>query len=415
MSGGETSEGYRKAVELMKSCATEHGFLASNKDVDNYHRIWGRDASIIGLAALLTEDDELVATARRSLTTLASYQGPHGEIPSNVDPRTERVSYGGTAGRVDADLWWLICCGEYFRRTEDESFLDEMMGAIEKVRFLLGAWEFNNRGLIYVPPTGDWADEYVHSGYVLYDNLLYWAAQRAVAAVHRAFHGSRDHDLDARTARLAHLIRANYWFGEDGDVPDDVYHEVLYEKGLDAAPRCRGRYWMSFFSPLGYGFRFDAMANVLVALLEIADESQNAAVDRYLEEEVADEKTGLLRAFHPVIKPKDEAWEDLQMTFSYTFKNQPHEYHNGGLWPLVTGFYAASLAARGHVDAARERARAVHDANARGADGGEWTFPEFLHGRTHEPGGVRSMGWSAAAGVIADAYGRGARLFGGAE
>jgi hypothetical protein len=34
-----------------------------------------------------------------------------------------------------------------------------MMPVIEKVAFLLGAWEFNNRGLLYVPATGDWADE----------------------------------------------------------------------------------------------------------------------------------------------------------------------------------------------------------------------------------------------------------------
>jgi len=48
------------------------------------------------------------------------------------------------------------------------------MPAIEKVVFLLGAWEFNNRGLLYVPATGDWADEYVHNGYILYDWAPYF-------------------------------------------------------------------------------------------------------------------------------------------------------------------------------------------------------------------------------------------------
>jgi hypothetical protein len=39
----------------------------------------------------------------------------------------------------------------------------------------------------------------------------------------------------------------------------------------------------------------------------------------------------LLPAFHPVITPVDKDWKDLNITFSYTFKNRPYEYHNGGL------------------------------------------------------------------------------------
>ena len=170
-------EGYRRAVELMRECRTEHGFLATPTDQDNYRRIWGRDGAIIGLAALLRGDSELIEGCRQTLETLAQYQGPHGEIPSNVDPKTDRVSYGGTAGRVDADLWFAIGCGLYWRVTGDNAFLDQMLEPLEKVRFLLGTWEFNTRGLLYVPPTGDWADEYLQSGYVLYDQLLYLQAQ----------------------------------------------------------------------------------------------------------------------------------------------------------------------------------------------------------------------------------------------
>jgi hypothetical protein len=33
-------------------------------------------------------------------------------------------------------------------------------------------WEFNNKGLLYVPLSGNWADEYITDGYVLYDQLL---------------------------------------------------------------------------------------------------------------------------------------------------------------------------------------------------------------------------------------------------
>jgi glycogen debranching enzyme len=97
-----------QALALMKQCTTAHGFLASPTDSDNYRRIWGRDGIIIGLAALMTGADEMIAALARTLGTLAEHQGPHGEIPSNVDWRSGRVSYGGMTGRVDADLWFVI-------------------------------------------------------------------------------------------------------------------------------------------------------------------------------------------------------------------------------------------------------------------------------------------------------------------
>lgn len=407
-----TSEGYREALDLLRSCQREHGFIATTKTHHNYNRVWGRDSCIAGLAALLTDDEELIEGCRLSLETLAKYQGPHGEIPSNVDPETERVSLGGTAGRVDADLWFVITCCEYWQRTQDDAFMDGMLDALEKVRYLLGAWEFNDRGLIYVPPTGDWADEYMQSGYVLYDQLLYLQAQKAFGKIHNYEHGGADHSLEEKTARLEHLIRANYWFDEDCETPRDIYHEVLYEKGCAAASRRKGQYWMPFFSPFGYGYRFDSLANSLVMLFGVADEDQCKAVDTYIEENIVADGIKLLPAFNPVITPKDEDWDDLQMTFSHTFKNKPYEYHNGGLWPMVTGFYAASLAQRGQTKAAKSYMEGIHETNlADGDDKETYAFPEFLHGQRFTPGGTPQMAWSAAAAVLAESYFHGKRLF----
>lgn len=408
------AEGYQAAIDLLHRCKTTHGFVATPKQKANYSRIWGRDSSIAGLAALLSGDDELIDGLRLSLTTLAQHQGPHGEIPSNVDPNAQRVSYGGTAGRVDADLWFVVACAEYWRHTGDDAFLESMLAALEKVRFLLGAWEYNNRGLIYVPPTGDWADEYMQSGYVLYDQLLYLQALKAFCAIHRFKHESDDHALDEKVARLEHLIRANYWFKDCEDTPKDVYHTILFEKGRKAAPHCKGSYWMPFFSPFGYGYRFDSLANSLVMLFQVAEESQSEPVDDYIAEHIVPEKIKLLPAFSPAITPKDEDWDDLQTTFSHTFKNEPYEYHNGGLWPMVTGFYAASLAQRKKMKAAKAYCQGIHEAN-RKKEKKEDGFPEFLHGKRLTPGGTRSMAWSAAAAIIAEQYIAGKRLFGDAE
>ena len=403
MSGDRVfTQGYARALALLHACASEDGFLASPSPRDNYRRVWARDGVILGLAALMSEDPELVTAFRRTLLTLARHQGPHGEIPSNVDAAAGRVSYGGTTGRVDADLWFLIGCAQYWHATGDDGFLNDMLPVLERVRFLLGAWEFNNRGLLYVPQTGDWADEYIHHGYVLYDQLLYLRALQELCAIHWHVHGSSDHVLKEKAMRLKHMIRDNYWFDDGDGMPDDAYHEVLYRKGRAAAsPHCAGHHWMSFFSPQGYGYRFDALANVLVSLLGVADADQRARVDAFIVDEgIVPEQLPLLPAFHPVIEPVDKDWEDLQMSFSYTFKNQPYEFHNGGLWPMVTGFYVADLAARGKEEAARRHLEGIHRANALEMDGEPWSFPEYVHGRRFTAGGTRHQGWSAAAAVI---------------
>lgn len=405
------AEGHQKAIDLLEACNTKDGFLATHTDRNNYRRIWGRDGCITGLAALSTGNDMLIDGCRRTLETLIKYQGPHGEIPSNVDPATERVSYGGTVGRVDSNLWFIICCGKYWETTGDGDFLSRHLKSIEKVRFLLGAWEFNNRGLLYVPLTGDWADEYIHNGYVLHDQVLYLQALREFCKIHRHIHNTADHHLNDKISHLKHLIRSNYWFSEDGKKPEDVYHEVLYEKGRQMAHRCADRYWAPFFSPVGYGYRFDSLANILVSLLNIADSQQTAKVDEYIDSEVADKDVMLLPAFHPVITPRDEDWEDLQMTFSYTFRNKPYEFHNGGLWPMVTGFYVADLAARGKKELAERYLTGIYKANLREVNGQSWSFPEFLHGKEHTPGGTPGLAWNAASAIIAWEALKGKSLF----
>ena len=405
------TEGYQRACDLVSGCSRPEGFLASSTDKSNYRRIWGRDSIIIGLSALMTDNAELIDTFRHTLETLAEYQGPHGEIPSNVDPQSGRISYGGMTGRVDADLWFIIGCGEYWRATGDDAFLDDMIPVVEKVHFLLGAWEFNNRGLLYIPATGDWADEYIHNGYILYDQLLYLQALRTLCAIRKYAHGSTDHDLSRRVTKIKRLIWDNYWFDEDGTVPDDAYHEILYEKGQKAATSCKNHHWLPFFSPHGYGYRFDGLANVLVSLLDVADDRRRQKVDTYIKDLTENYRMSLLPAFHPVITPVDEDWKELNITFSYTFKNRPYEYHNGGLWPMITGFYVADLARRNKNDAARHYLEGVHTANATEMNSKDWSFPEYIHGKNFSPGGTRMQCWSAAGAIIGHQALNGKRVF----
>jgi glycogen debranching enzyme len=405
-----SSEVYQQAIDLLYRCSSADGFLASPTENTNYRRIWSRDGTILGLAALIADDTQLIRTFRETLLTLAKFQGPHGEIPSNVEPVSGRVSYGGTTGRVDADLWFVIGCCEYWLATEDTEFLRQVIPAIEKVRFLLGAWEFNNRGLLYVPQTGDWADEYLHSGYVLYDQLLYYQAQRAINLIHEHVHGTTDHGLKEKYTRLKHLIQANFWLDPSSPQTDDVYHKNLYEKGIRAEPNNTNSYWMPFFSPTGYGYRFDAFANVLASLFDMSDEEKLDKVDTHIASIVSD-KLKLLPAFHPVILPMDTDWKELQMTFSFTFKNHPYEFQNGGLWAMITGFYVADLCQRGQFELAQQYTYGIDDANAKEYQGHAPGFAEYLHGMSLEPGGTVLQGWSAAASIIARQSLLGKRLF----
>ena len=82
--------GYRRAIELIQTCSTSDGFIASPVKRHNYKRVWARDGVIIGLAALLDGNQDLVDTFKQTLLTLAAHQGPHGEIPSNVDTGADR-------------------------------------------------------------------------------------------------------------------------------------------------------------------------------------------------------------------------------------------------------------------------------------------------------------------------------------
>jgi glycogen debranching enzyme len=304
-------------------------------------------------------------------------------------------------GRVDNVTWFLIGCGEYWAATRDDNFLRQMMPVMGRAWALLGAWEFNQRGMIYVPETGDWADEYLQHGYVLYDEVLYYQAGRVMLAATSHLGHDGAEGLREKQENLRRAIFSNFWVGSDARLGGDAVYDEEFARAAKKVPaRSRGRHWLPFCSANGYGYRFDAFANVLVSLLGLATEERCACVDRYVAEEIREGTPGLLPAFHPVIREVDEDWEELRMTFSYSFRNRPHEYHNGGLWPMIGGFLAAERARRGRVEEARAVLGAIHRANALVHRGGAWSFPEYLHGVSGSPGGTSRLGWSAAAAVI---------------
>ena len=167
--------GYIKAIELLREASTPMGFVASVQEHDNYKRIWTRDGVVNGLAALMSSEADLIQTFRATLETIFDHQHPTGFMPSNV-AMDGSISYGGTVGRADNPSWAVIGLCQYALITQDDSLLQKYRRQVEKCFSVMDAWEFNGKHLLYVPQSGDWADEYIQHGYVLFDQLLrVWA------------------------------------------------------------------------------------------------------------------------------------------------------------------------------------------------------------------------------------------------
>jgi Alkaline and neutral invertase len=388
------AEAYERSLNLLHRCLTPSGFIASPVLVDNYARVWARDGVITGLAALASGETELIAGMRQTLTTLARHQGPHGEIPSNVTLDSSQSSYGQLVGRVDALLWYVIGVCAYIQHTGEASYKAFALPTVERALFLAACWEYNNRGLIYTPLSGNWADEYIQHGYVLSDQLLH------LMALHNAALVFNHVEWEEQATFLRQLLAVNYW--PVASLCDDplVYHPYAYR--YQTTGQHTNEHWLPAFSPAGYATYFDGLAHALTLLTGLGDKEQHQRADAYVQALEQGSGSALLPAFWPVIEPGDANWAELQSNHLYgSMKNQPYRYHNGGLWPVLTGLYAVGLVRENERERAMHILKALNAANMRGSADEQWEFSEYLHGQTLAPMGTKYMAWSAAACVLA--------------
>jgi GH15 family glucan-1,4-alpha-glucosidase len=373
---------YDKAIELLHKVATPNGFLASAENTTNYQRVWARDGVICGLAALASGNEQLLITFRNTLETLANHQHKIGTIPSNVliDKDKTDVSYGGLAGRVDAVTWFVIGVCQYGLQLNDAAFVAKYKAHIEKCLTLLDSWEFNNKHLIYVPLSGNWADEYITDGYVLYDQLL------RIWALKNYSHFAQSEIISDKIENITKQIKINFFPNSIGE----KYHERAYnEVDFKAYLPCS-------FSPSGYKTPFDAFANSLILLLDIGSSEHQKAIVTYSKSLASETKLGLLPAFWPPIFQEDEHWNLLKNNCKYEFRNYPYEFHNGGSWSMVNGFFGLALLSKSENEVAKLLLEKINLANAIN----EYSFYENFNTQTQEPNGVAYCAWSAAAAVL---------------
>jgi hypothetical protein len=284
------------------------------------------------------------------------------------------------AGRVDAVTWFIIGVCQYAYYKSDVSFISKHNSEIEKCFGLLDAWEFNNKHLVYVPLSGNWADEYITDGYVLYDQLL------RIWALKSYNYFTKSEAIQEKIESIIFQIEINFMPDSKGEKYHERAHAMVNFQ--DFMP-CS-------FSPSGYKTQFDAFANSLLVLLNIGSTEFQNKILNYALSLASETKLGLLPAFWPPVFETDEHWNLLKNNCKYEFRNYPYEFHNGGSWPMVNGFFGLALVAKDECQKATSVLEKINEANAQK----EFSFYENFNTQTTTPNGVSFCAWSAAASVL---------------
>lgn len=378
-----TSVMSQTAIALLHALSGPHGIRASLSTTANYDAVFTRDAVMAGVAGFLAGDEEIVAGLVRTLTHLRTLQGREGQVASNYVIRSDgssRVSFGTLAPRIDATTWYLVGIALAARAgaIDPASFRESACAVVR----LLDAIEYNGRHLIYIPAGGNWADEYVYDGYILYDQVLRAWALRLLGTTYD------EPGWSDKADQIELAIEDRYW-----------------PRGGDTDDR---RYPIAAFSPTVTRDVFDLAACSLLAVSGMAHRLTGMALDWIDERFLA--RGQLPPVFHPVIDEAHADWPALRRYHLHDFRNRPHEYHNGGVWPIWLGWLALGLAHTGRT-AQLEQLRHLVDDRIRSRD--DFAFDEYLHGVTGAPGGVTQMAYTATGLIFLEHAGseRQRRLF----
>jgi hypothetical protein len=336
-----------------------------------YPEPYTRDIMISSLGILITTNKKLIDSLRKSLVTVAKNQSRLGHIPSLVHDSTDR-------GSSDCTPLFLMAVGIFRKVTGESDFLDE---AVRKSMTWMEYQSPSNRVIVNQLPTSDWRDEQWVLGYGLYVNTVVYSYLRLFGQNERA-------DL------LREMMGR---FTVKGDRQNRHVHEGLV---------LRHKPYYALWSYKVYrSERFDLLGNSLAILSGIASSSRAKELISWIETECEslqkneDLVVQLPPNFFPYIRPGDPDWLPR-----YEKYNQPGEYHNGGVWPFVCGFYVAALVAAGRFNLAEKKLIALTELvrPARSADV-EFGFNEWIRAQDGTPQGEDWQSWSAAMYIYAAA------------
>lgn len=398
------------AERILLANGGELGILGSSRA---YQQVWARDSMICGLGLWLCANPAAKDFYRRSLETLRQFQSPLGHIPHNVgytdvdDPAL--VALGGRlqtdsarrltpdtthAGVVDSNLWYIIGHYYHYMLGKDTAFLRQAWDSLDKALLWLRYQDSNECGLLEVHEAMDWADLFANRYNILFDNVLYFAAWKAMGAMAAALDLPSEQYGEA-AADVRRKINTLLWVGPEAPTDWDWVRrerqEWLYplrrvETELVARP-----YYLPYMAFRDYADRFDTFGNLLAIVFGVADRRQANLILDYLHGCGLNEPFPV-RALYPPVNPGDTDWREYYRVRNL---NLPHHYHNGGAWPFIGGFYVAALVQAGRLDEARVQLGKLAEMNRQGVRG-EWEFNEWFHGLSGRPMGYAGQSWSAA-------------------
>ena len=363
--------------ELLRRNLSVHGILAASRteaaEARRYTRIFGRDAAICVMAMCGSGDPALEQAAVASLDALARYQADNGQIPKYVDPEG-RDADCWYLGCIDATLWWLIAFDHV--RQHGQVAAERWRAAVAAAITWLHAQEHPFFRLLQQNEASDWADIMPRSGYVLYTNALW-------VEVKRRF------DLVGAEATLHHF---NHLFDPfQQDLPE--YRRARLLRHYARRGRRDPGLYLSFVNLAFAGNEGDVFGNLLAILSGAAGESKGQGIVQTLLTAGAHDPHPIRVVLHPLSR-EHEMWRPYMGRHQ---QNQVHQYHNGGIWPFVGGFWVMALAQLGQSDLAWQQLEQLARVNAREG----WRFTEWFHGQTLLPMGMAGQSWNAATFLLA--------------
>jgi hypothetical protein len=346
----------------------------------NYHGLpraaaWGypepytRDLLISSLAALVTEDKELMASLRQVLKALAENQTPLGHIPS-LAHNAEQL------GASDTTPLFLVVVAMYRRVTGEKNFLEQ---AAQKALTWMEYRSPEKNTLVDQQPTTDWRDEQWVAGYGLYVNALVYTYLKLFG----------EHKKASQLCDLMHRFAVT-----SAESHGHVHRGLL----LPHKP-----YFALWAFKEYSNERFDLMGNSLAILSGLAAPSRAENMVAWVEEECEhlrkhrDLAVDLPPCLFPYMRHGDPDYLPRVERF-----NPPGCYCNGGVWPYGCGLYVAAIVATGKRRLAEEKLVALTELvrQAKNPDL-EYGFNEWHQAQNGQPKGQDWQTWSAALYIYA--------------
>jgi hypothetical protein len=329
-----------------------------------YPEPYTRDLMIAALGILASGNERLIRSLRQVLKTLAKNQSLRGHIPSLVHNPEDR-------GASDTTPLFLLAVACFRSATGERDFLDE---AVQKALVWMEYQSPGDRVIVAQMPTSDWRDEQWVLGYGLFANAVVYSYLRLYRQHGRA---NKLRDLMSRFAVTPETKRRYVHAGLV--LPHKPYYALWSYKLYSSE-------------------RFDLLGNSLAILSGLAAPSRSASLISWVERECrAMREKGELALdlppnLFPYILPDDPDWHPR-----YAITNGPGEYHNGGVWPFICGFYVAALVAAGkqrlaekNLEAFTRLVRPARETNV------AFGFNEWFRAQDGSPRGQDWQTWSAA-------------------